>query len=361
MLVAWLVLTSCYAAANAAAAEIVLRPHASPTGSIVRLGDIAELRGAAGRVSGSLAETPLTPAPAPGTKQFLSVREIRDLLQASGVSLAGHRLSGAAQVVVERKTPDTLRRRVGRLTDEQLAQVEEELRESIRRHLLALAEVDEPWVVATWLESEQLRQLAEAPVPWTIEGGREPWIGPQELTIAYETPGGKGSMTILADVAQPEPIVVLTRAISRGETLTRADVALALPPSRERALSRSGFVPQGNSEQAPSRSTSRSDSPHARPTDEPLRSLEDAIGKVARRSLQQGQPLAPSMLEEPTLVHRGETVKVVALAHGIRVTTEARAKQSGAAGELIYVETLQAREPFAAQVSGRREVQVIGR
>jgi flagella basal body P-ring formation protein FlgA len=118
-------------------------------------------------------------------------------------------------------------------------------------------------------------------------------------------------------------------------TVSRADVALARPVDTANV------------------------SPHR--TENPLRKLEDAIGQVVRRPLREGQILTPSMIEAPTLVRRGETVTVIALAGGIRIETVARAKQAGTEGELIYVETLDTREPFAAQVSGAGEVQIIGR
>jgi flagella basal body P-ring formation protein FlgA len=320
---------------SAPAAEIVLRPTANPSGTIVRLGDVAELRGGLDRSSENLAEVPLMPAPAPGTKRFLGVREVRDMLQASGVSVSSHRFTGSTQVTVEGEMPEALRRRVGSMTTAQLGQVEKDLCESIKRHLNSLAAMDEPWLITVRLEDEQLRQLAEAAVPWTIQGGSEPWLGPQSLTIAYETPGGKGTMTVEAEAALPAPVVILTRPMARGMTLSRADVALMRL------------------------SDAKSIQPHR--TEDPHLKLEDVLGKVVRRPLREGQVLTGSMIEAPTLVKRGQNVVVVALAGGIRITTEARAKQSGTEGELIYVETLDSREPFAALVSGVREVQVIGR
>lgn len=323
----------CNWAAPAVAAEIALRPSASPGATIVRLGDVADLRGAPEGSLERLADFPLMPAPAAGTKQFVTVRQIRDMLQAGGVSLVAHRFTGASQVAIGGETPEALRQRVGRVTPAQLLQVEDDLRAAIARHVTTLSKADKPWQVDLALDTLELRQLAEASLPWTIDGGREPWVGRQSVTVHYETPGGKGSMAIEAVVSLPEPVIVLTRPLARGVTITRADVALA-PPSE-------------------------SLSPHR--SEDPLHKLEDVIGKVVRRPLRVDQVLTPSMIEEPTLVRRGETVIVVALAHGIRITTEARAKQSGKDGELIYVETLDTREPFAAQVSGVREVQVIGR
>ena len=319
-------------AAIARTAEVLLRPIATPGGTVVRLGDIADLRGGPVPELQALADRPLMPAPPPGTKRFLSVREIRDVLVAGGMDLAEHRFTGAAQVAISGHTPEALRRRVGSLSPLALRRVEADLGESIRRYLSKMAQADEPWLIELALDDDQRRQLAEAPVPWLIEGGGSPWVGHQTLTIVYQTTVGTGRMAVEADVSLPEPVAVLTRPLQRGDFLSRADVALVRP---------TGDVAQR--------------------TDDAFHALEDIVGKIARRPLREGLVLAPSMIEAPTLVRRGQLVSVVAIAHGIRIKMEARARQSGAAGDLVQVETLDTREPFAAQVSGDGEVQVIGR
>lgn len=315
------------------AAEITLRATATPEGSVVRLADVAEIRSAAGQDLERLSAFPLMPAPAPGTKQFLTARQIRDMLQAAGSAMTGHRFTGAAQVAIVGDLPPALLRRVGRLTASELRNLEQGLHDSIVRHLQQVASADEPWQVELSVEADQLRQLAEAAAPWTIAGGAEPWTGSQTFSVAYETPGGPNRLEVAAEVSQPEPIIVVAAPLTRGATVGRADVRLTRPTAEH-----SRYL-----------------------TDNAFHSLEDVVGKVARRTLAEGQVLTPSMIEEPTLVRRGQTVRVVAIAAGIRVTTFARARQSGTQGELIYVETLEDREPFAAQVRGVREVQVLGR
>ena len=49
---------------------------------------------------------------------------------------------------------------------------------------------------------------------------------------------------------------------------------------------------------------------------------------------------------------RGEEIAVYARGGGIQVRTVARARQDGARGELIGVESLEAKEPFDAVVTG---------
>jgi flagella basal body P-ring formation protein FlgA len=317
----------------AVAAEIALRPAATPEGAVVRLGDVAEVRGAPNEAAAKMAALPLMPAPAPGTKQFLTARQIRDMLQAGGQSIAAHRFTGAAQVAISGETPLALARRVGRLTTAQLARVEEDLQSAIARHLTASSGASEPWRIDVAADADQLRQLAEASIPWSIEGGHAPWTGPQEFIVVAETPGGTCRLEVAADVTLPEPIVILTTSVLRGAEVGRSDVAL----------------------------TRVTDEMNPRLIEGAFHALDDVIGKVARRTLREGQVLTRATIEEPMLVRRGQTVRVVALSRGIRVTTFARARQPGAEGELIYVESLEGQEPFAALVCGPREVQVLGR
>jgi flagella basal body P-ring formation protein FlgA len=293
---------------------------------------VAEIRGTAEQAEQDLVNLPLMPAPAPGTKQFLTLRQVRDMLEAGGLPVAEHRFTGASHVVLRGETPLALQQRIGRLTSAQLQRVEEDLRGAIAAYLDDSAG-DEPWRITVKLEEQQLRQLAEASIPWTITGGSAPWTGPQALSVFYETPGGTAQLAVEAEVALPEPVVVVTTPLRRGMTLGRADVTL------ERLSEDDG----------------------AWQAEDALHSVDEVVGKVAKRTLREGQVLTSSMIEEPTLVRRGQTVRVVALGVGIRVTMFARARQPGTKGALIYVETLDTREPFAAQVSGMREVQVVGR
>ena len=60
-------------------------------------------------------------------------------------------------------------------------------------------------------------------------------------------------------------------------------------------------------------------------------------------------------------VHRGEVVSVLARAGGIRIRTNARAREEGSVGELVAVESLLNRSTYYARVSGTREVEVFAR
>lgn len=59
------------------------------------------------------------------------------------------------------------------------------------------------------------------------------------------------------------------------------------------------------------------------------------IGKVARRTLLRGKPIALHALRDPYLVKKGNPVKVVYSVGGLVITTYATSLKSGALGEVI--------------------------
>lgn len=82
------------------AAELRFRQQCSPHGSVVTLGDIAEIYSADPQQAGKLAAIELFPAPAAAQQRVLQVREVQDLLSMRGINLAEHRFSGSSQIVL---------------------------------------------------------------------------------------------------------------------------------------------------------------------------------------------------------------------------------------------------------------------
>jgi len=82
------------------AAEIVLRQRVTLRGPLVRLGDVADLSASTDARLQELITTPLMPAPAPGTRKYLRVTQLRDLLASRGISLAELTFRGAPRVAL---------------------------------------------------------------------------------------------------------------------------------------------------------------------------------------------------------------------------------------------------------------------
>jgi flagella basal body P-ring formation protein FlgA len=87
-------------------------------------------------------------------------------------------------------------------------------------------------------------------------------------------------------------------------------------------------------------------------------SLDSVIGMEAAQSVREGEAIYSDDFRPQLLIKKGDEIAVFARGGGIQVRTVARAKQDGARGELIGVETLEEKEPFEAVVVGPREAVV---
>ncbi len=85
------------------------------------------------------------------------------------------------------------------------------------------------------------------------------------------------------------------------------------------------------------------------------------MGHELVRAVGTGLPVTSDALRPPLAVHRGEVVTVLARAGGIRIRTNARAREEGSVGELVAVESLSNRSTYYARVTGSREVEVYAR
>ncbi len=83
------------------AAELRLRPDCQPTGSLVTLGDVAEIYAQDKAHVERLVRVELFPAPGRGQRRFLHIREMLEILHLRSVDLTDCRISGVAQVTIQ--------------------------------------------------------------------------------------------------------------------------------------------------------------------------------------------------------------------------------------------------------------------
>lgn len=313
-------------APSALAANVALRAKSNHQGTMVRLGDIADISAASTLELNDLTTAVLLPAPAPGTLQFLRRSQIRDLLAARGVDLGAISLSGAE--VVELGTSKLQAEVAGEGKDTVLApnrrEIESSLHASIKQYLSEQTGHDR-WRIEAPLDTADYLRLANLGFELKVEGGRKPFSGRQYFQVSGAQPDQE--MVVVATVTQIQPVVIALRKIEQGELIRATDVEI-----REH---------EGN---LPSTTMS---------------TLAGAVGMEARRSISEGSILQKSQLSAPLLVERGETVTVFARTAGITVRTFAVARQDGAQGELVQAETLDRKDRITARVSGRRELEVL--
>jgi flagella basal body P-ring formation protein FlgA len=313
------------AAVHAGAAEIVLREQAAPRGPVVRLGDVADLKADAGKPLDGLANTPLMPAPAPGTQQFLRSAELRDLLAARGADVEGFRITGAPVVTISESSPAATPAKEAPAPPANVeVQTAADSLEAAIVNYLRLQTGHDLWNVQVDADDDVIAAFQQPDSRAVVSGGKAPWSGRQRFNIS----GGPGSKPAIAyaRIERLEMAAFATRAIERGDLIRRSDIELR---PHVGALPAQAVV-----------------------------ALESIVGKEAVQGIRPDALLLNNHVRSPIVVRRGERVTVRARAAGVVVRTYAVAQQDGSLGELVMVQALAGKDRYAARVSGPRELEV---
>ncbi len=348
------------ASASLAATDIAIHKQVTMNGTVVKLGDVADIKCEDSARQRQLAAVPLMPAPAPGTQRFLRKREIQDLLEAHGENLGQLQFSGGEQVAITspsgertaveaseasdptgrraafasgKATLDTAAKpgKPGKLDAAIAGQLREDVRRTIVDYLNSSTGRNSAWRVSFEVADRHLTQLQAATSAPSCQGGDAPWTGRQRFTLTVTTTEGTVQVPINADVVLAVPVVVATRAIASGAVITGADIEVRQIDN----------PPVANDHRTP------------------LDNVEKLVGLEAARGIQAGDVILSDQIRAPILVKRGEKVTVTTQGGGIRVRNTARVRQDGARGDLVQVESLETKERYDARVVGLQEVAVL--
>lgn len=361
-----LVVSTSVASTAFADVEIKLRGRAAPHGSVVRLGDVAEITSDDRQQATRLGALPLMPAPAPGTDRYLRTREIEDMLAAQGIEVGDFRFGGVDQVAISATDTSGATDDGGKAGGEASDKAGGEVRKPMNRHAAILAGFNserptkplddsrakelrqrlnhiilnyldaktgrvDAWKIECDVADRELAKLNAATSDPVCQGGSEPWTGRQRFLISFATADGQVQMPIFADVAPPAvPVVVAIRPIAHGDVIKAADVEMRTVDSGSKRMGQRA----------------------------PAESVEKLIGMEARQSIQAGEIVFADQVQSPVLVKRGDIITVTSQTGGIRVRTSARALKDGAHGELVQVESLGSRQKYDARIVGPREAAV---
>lgn len=86
--------------------------------------------------------------------------------------------------------------------------------------------------------------------------------------------------------------------------------------------------------------------------------VEEVVGMITRRALQQGLPLTPNQLEPPRLISKGDSVLIEARNSRIRVKMPGLAMSDGRKGQQISVRNIQSQRLVRAEVIDNGVVRV---
>ncbi|NOY29777.1 MAG: flagellar basal body P-ring formation protein FlgA [Planctomycetes bacterium] len=296
-------------------ADVVLRERATTSGPIVRLGDVADITAASTSTLKNLASTPLVPTPAPGSTEFLQRSQIRDLLATRGIDMLRLRIRGAAVVEIGKATKQP---EIETPTAPSNREIETALHDAIEQYLQNETGHD-LWRITVSPTSKALGPN------FTVRGGRKPWTGRQRFRVSGTHPDE--AFEVQATVVKIQSVLFSRQVIKKGDIIRAADVERRQHEGRV-----PGLV---------------------------LSTLDQVVGMEARRTIRADVILQENQVRAPLQVERGETVTVVARTGGISVRTFAVARQDGAMGDLVQIETLDGSQRFAARVSGRHRLEVL--
>ncbi|MCS7305188.1 MAG: flagellar basal body P-ring formation chaperone FlgA [Thermoguttaceae bacterium] len=322
--------------------EVRLRSQAVIHGPIVRMGDLADFFPAQSVLAARLVQTELFPAPAPGSRRYVSSMEIEELLVRRGLPMAEIRLTGASQVEIRRPSrpsvseasdsgSDRNKGVIGsRPTPANRRRVEAMVEEAIHAYVQQKAPNRNGWQIKLTSKEELKTIFPETVHGLEVRGGSPPWTGLQWFELSLTGPEGLRSLVVQAEVSEAASVVVAARPIPKGTILQAEDLALQSVPANEKI---DGY----------------------------FSALQEVVGKEALRGLPAGRAIPQDAVQSPLLVRRGQIVTVYARAPGIRVRTQARAKDDGSLSDLVAVESLADRKTFFARVCGPQEVEVFAR
>jgi flagella basal body P-ring formation protein FlgA len=190
--------------------------------------------------------------------------------------------------------------------------------------------------------AQQFNLGTPADVSVSIDGALHPLqVDPKaagELQVAhisYERYSGRFQATIEV------PTGPSTRAPIRvtGRASATVEVAALAHPIERGAILRDGDVILERH-------------PRAQVRNDVIADRARAIGLAARSDLQTGQPLRKSQLMKPELVKRNDDVTLVYEVPGIKLTVRGKAKENGAAGDMISVLNEQSKRILQGTVVG---------
>jgi flagella basal body P-ring formation protein FlgA len=278
-----------------------LKPQATVSGDIVRIGDLIEH-------AGIVAKVPIFRAPDLGSTGTVPAEAVVEAVRAH--ALIGLDTSDISEVVVTRASRTIAARdiedRVAQALSEQYALgPRKDIVVNFDRELRAIQ-----------LETTAKGEPRVGYLNYDARSGR--------FDVTLDMPTGatpRGTLRLSGRAAATVEVVTLARPLERGELIKSADLLIERRPRAE--IGRDVVTDR-----------------------------EQAMGLAARNGLQAGRPLRVVDLMKPELVQRNETVMVVYEVPGIMLTVRGKAMEGGAEGDVISVLNEQSKRTVQGVVAG---------
>lgn len=323
----------CSSAARAA--DVRLHANASASGTLIRLGDVAEVVTQNPQESTALSEIVLGPAPAAGNVTRLELATIRNQLAARGVNMAQTTFTGSTQVVVA--GPGQIVQASARFVERpgnermiftQQQRAEKLVSEAIRSYLGRVEPKLGRYTISVRLERDDVAVLlAGAGNGYQVDGGQAPWDQPQQFRLRTLDRSNAIREVIVAARLSPHPYVLgMRHMVPKGQILQAGDLAWRQADNIEGAFVKG----------------------------------QDLIGRETLRAMRENDVVRDVDVRAVPLVRSNEIVTVLAKVGGIEVKRPMKARSDGAAGETVTLTTLDGKQTLIARVTGFHEAETIG-
>lgn len=319
--------------------EIRLRAESTTAGSIVRLGDLADVVCDKAKLADKWRALTLFPAPAAGRTQAIASREIQDVVALHYGADASIRWTGAAETRLTAVSNGT---NLPAPAGGEIALVSEpapapksiaapaspaSVISQLTKACEAFLETQsgrKGWQVRPRASSRDLAAIHAAGSDWRITSIDNLTSGSRRFTIAA---GKNPPLNIIADVAAVSVVVVAKRDLPRGTLLSAEQLSLEPVAAR---TSDANFAVK----------------------------LEEVVGQELQQLVPAGQPIDTRQIRRQLMVRRGGPVLVIAWASGVKVKTNGRVLGDGAHGDLVEVQAIDSNDRFMARVVEPRTVEV---
>jgi flagella basal body P-ring formation protein FlgA len=291
-------------------------------GAPVTLGDVADLSGPDAE---SLAGTVLLPADRAAESASVDVVAVREALKAiPRLNMGRLQLSGSAcriRVWAADSGPAPAARAA-----KPPVPIGETVKDRVGARIASALSADP---VDLKLDFEDQAELLAMPV-----AGR---------TVAVQPTGISDKMAMSIRVYDGDMIV--SQGVARVAVQVRRDVVVATTPLARGAQTRPEML--------------QADRQWMTPSSQPATAAQ-ALGAVVKGHVDAGKVVMTRDVEPPIIVKKGDLVSVDCVAGSVVVGTTARAKENGADGQAIELQSLQSKKTFLARINGAgRAVMVV--
>jgi len=295
--------------------EVTVQQKAVVKGETIRLGDIAGFDPVDDSRVSQLKEIEISSSPSPGSSSTISKNLI--------IYKTNAYISGDKDILVRMPEKLTVQRSAQIVSARRM---EEIYREYIRDN-------------STWAEDEigfegintpETVALPEGGLTWDVQDrGKKDFIGNVTLVIGFSVDGRPvKKVSVSGKVSVRREIIRATGKIGRGQIITAQDIE---------QVNEAGLHYRKDS----------------------IISREDVIGKRALRTIQEGQTILDSMVENPPPVKKGDRVIISAESSELKITTSGEALQDGKTGDQVEVLNIQSGRKILATVKGSGIVEVL--